>query len=61
MLSLGPLQASKMGPFEEIFGSFTCYLLSQGVTCYVLSEFLFILRGLGHILSMRLMSIASKV
>ena len=25
VFSLGPLQASKMGPFEKIFGSFTCY------------------------------------
>ena len=28
-----------MGPFEKIFDGFTCYLLSQGVTCYVLSGF----------------------
>ena len=34
VFSLGPLQASK-----KIFDSFTCYLLSQGVTCYVLSGF----------------------
>ena len=33
MLSLGPLQASEMGPFEKTFGSFTCYL-SQGVICF---------------------------
>ena len=39
VLSLGPLLASEMGPFEKIFDSFTCYLLSQGVTCYVLSGF----------------------
>ena len=36
VLSLGPLQVSEMEPFEKIFGSFTCYLLSQG---YVLSGF----------------------
>ena len=35
VLSLGPVQASEMGSFEEIFDSFTCYLLPQGVTCYV--------------------------
>ena len=34
VFSLGPLQASK-----KIFGSFTCYLQSQVVTCYVLSGF----------------------
>ena len=28
-----------MGPFEKIVDSLTCYLLSQGVTCYVLSGF----------------------
>ena len=28
-----------MGPSENIFDNFTCYLLSQGVTCYVLSGF----------------------
>ena len=28
-----------MGPLEKIFDNFTCYLLSQGVTCYVLSGF----------------------
>ena len=28
-----------MGLFEKIFDIFTCYLLSQGVTCYVLSGF----------------------
>ena len=39
VLSLGFLQAPKMGLFEKIFGSFTCYSLSQGVTCYVLSGF----------------------
>ena len=39
MLSLGPLWASEMGPFEKIFDSFTCYSLSQGVTCFVLSGF----------------------
>ena len=39
VLSLGPLLASEMGPFEKIFDSFTCYLLSQGITCYVLSGF----------------------
>ena len=37
--SLGHLEASKMGPFEKIFSSFTCYLLSQGFTCYALSGF----------------------
>ena len=39
VLSLGPLQASEMGPFEKIFCSLTCYLFSQGVTTYVLSGF----------------------
>ena len=39
VFSSGPLQASKTGPFDKIFGSFTCCLLSQGVTCYVLSGF----------------------
>ena len=39
VLSLRPLQASEIGPFEKIFDSFTCYLLSPGVTCYVLSGF----------------------
>ena len=39
VFSLGHLQASKTGPFDKIFGSFTCYLLLQGVTCYVLSGF----------------------
>ena len=40
VFSLGPpLQASKTGPFEKIFDSFTRYLLSQGVTCYVLAGF----------------------
>ena len=38
VLSLGLLQMSTMGPFDKIFGSFTYYLLSQGVACYVLSE-----------------------
>ena len=28
-----------MRHFENIFGSFTCYLLSHAITCYVLSEF----------------------
>ena len=28
-----------MGPFEEVFDCFTCYVLSQEVTCYVLSGF----------------------
>ena len=28
-----------MGPFEKIFDSFTCYSLSQGIICYVLSGF----------------------
>lgn len=39
MLSLRPLQASKMGPFEKINGRFTCYLSSQEVTCYLFSGF----------------------
>ena len=39
MSSLGPLWASEMGLFEKIFDIFTCYWLSQGVTCYVLSGF----------------------
>ena len=30
-LVLGSLKASWVGYFEAIFGSFTCYLLSQGV------------------------------
>ena len=39
VLSLGPLRASEMEPFEKIFDSITYYSLSQGVTCYVLSGF----------------------
>ena len=39
VLSLRPLQASKMGPFEKINGRFTCYLSSQEVTCYLFSGF----------------------
>ena len=39
MLRSGPPWASEMGPFEIIFYSFTFHLLSQGVTCYVLSGF----------------------
>ena len=39
MLSLGPLWASEMGPLEKLFDSISCYLLSQQVTCYVLSGF----------------------
>ena len=39
VLSLGPLQASKIGHFENISDSFTCYLLLKEVTYYVLSEF----------------------
>ena len=39
VLSLGPLKASKIGRFEKIFGSFTCYLLSQVVTSYAYSGF----------------------
>ena len=39
VLSLEPVQASEMGSFEKIFDSFTCYLLPQGVTCYMLSGF----------------------
>ena len=39
MLSLGPLWASGMRPFEKIFDSFTCCLFSQGFTCYVFSGF----------------------
>ena len=39
ILSLGPLQASEMRSFEKLFSSFTCYLLSQQVTCYVLPGF----------------------
>ena len=39
VLSLRPLWASEMGPFEKIFDSITYYSLSQGVTCYVLSGF----------------------
>ena len=38
-LGLGPLQASGVGSFEKIFGSFTCYLWSQGFICYVVSGF----------------------
>ena len=40
VLKLGHLKASETGPIEKIFGSFTCYLLSQRVTCYLLSGFL---------------------
>ena len=33
------LQAPTMEAFETIFGSFNCYLLSQGVVFYMLSSF----------------------
>ena len=39
VLSLALLKESKMGTFEKIFGTFTCYLLSLGATCYMLSGF----------------------
>ena len=38
-LGLGPLQASGVGSFQKIFGSFTYYLWSQGFICYVVSGF----------------------
>ena len=38
-LGLGHLQVSGVGFFGKIFGSFTYYLWSQGVTCYMFSGF----------------------
>ena len=38
-LGLGPLKAPTERSFEKTFRSFTCYLLSQEVTCYMLSGF----------------------
>ena len=34
---LRPLQTCPVASFDLIFGIFTCYILSQGVTCYILS------------------------
>ena len=39
VLNVGLLQPPKMGTFEKIFGSFTYYLLSHGVACYLVSGF----------------------